>query len=120
MDIITAMRLIIISPIVVFLIIVALFYLLRHHFQLKAQFSDCMSRCFKWGTITAGASLALFILWMVWLTVTKSHDLGQAPLAWIFGIGPISFMVGVIVGFILWCKHSLTIRFTETKTSRDS
>jgi hypothetical protein len=108
MDILVIMRIIIFSPIVTFTIIVGLFYLLRHQFKLETTLSDCTGRCFKWGAVTAGASLAAFILWMAWSTVTTKADLGQAPLVWIFGIGPISFMVGTIVGFIAWCKNNVT------------
>jgi hypothetical protein len=112
MDIITVMRFIIILPIATYIIVIGLFYLLRHQFKFKASLSVCMSICFKWAAITAGFSLVAFVVWMVWLTVTTNQDLGQAPLVWIFGIAPISFMVGVIVGFILWCKSSLTTKIT--------
>jgi hypothetical protein len=57
MDIITAIRLIIISPVATFIILIGLFYLLRHHFKLNALLSDFMKICFKWAAITAGASL---------------------------------------------------------------
>lgn len=115
MDIITVMRLIIISPIVTFIIIVGLFYLLRHQFKLKTSFSDCMNSCFKWGVRAVAASMVVFVLWMVLYSFITGNDVNQAPLAWIFGIGPISFMIGFIIGFVLWCKVNLTNRCKEIK-----
>jgi hypothetical protein len=107
-DSVIIFRFIFFSPIAIFIIIVGLFYWLRHQFKIKSSLSDCMGRCFNWGAVTAGASLVVFILWMVWIYFTKTHDLGQAPLVWIFGFGPISFLIGTIVGFIIWSKSNLT------------
>jgi hypothetical protein len=113
MDIIAVMRLILIAPVATFIVISGMFYLLRYSFKLKTTFFDCMSLCVKWGLIITGVSLAVFILWMIWLSFTTNQDLGQAPLVWIFGIAPISFMVGFIIGFIVWCKVSLRNRSVE-------
>ena len=110
MDIIAVLRLILISPVVAFIVTVGLFYFLRHRFKLKASFSDCMIVCVRWASFAISGSLVIFILWMVWLSLTTKPALGQAPLAWIFGIGPISFVIGFIIGFIAWCKSSLSKR----------
>lgn len=101
-DIIILLRFIVFTPIATLIIMIGLYYWLQHKFQLKTSLSDCMGCCFKWGAVAAGASLIIFILWMGWSTITSKADLGQAPLVWIFGIGPISFMIGTIVGFIVW------------------
>ena len=109
-DAITILRIIFFSPFAAFTIIAGLFYLLRHLFKLKISFSDCIGTCFKWGIVAAGASLIVFIAWMVLTSIQTKTDLGQAPLAWIFGVGPISFTVGTVVGFGIWCKSNLKRR----------
>lgn len=110
MDVITILRIIIFAPLAAFILIVGLFYLLRYLFELKQTFSDCIGTCFKWGMVGAGASLIVFIAWMVWTSMTTKTDLGQAPVAWIFGIGPISFTIGTVVGFGIWCKSNVKHR----------
>lgn len=116
-DAITILRIMVFSPIAAFIIIVGLFYLLRYLFALKTSFSDCISTCFKSGIIAAGASLAVFVVWMVWASIKTKTDLGQAPLAWIFGFGPICFTIGTVVGFVIWCKSIFKHREKKTENS---
>src|ERR1039457_5033760 len=118
MDIMIILRIFIFSPIAAYIIIFGLFYLHRHLFKLNTSLSECMGRCFKWGIATAGASLVIFILWMVWSYITTKQDNGQAPLAWIFGFGPISFMIGSIIGFMMWCKSNLLNEANAPKSRR--
>ena len=112
-DVITILRIIFFSPIAVLVIIFGIFYLLRRQYDLKISFSDCIGTCFKWGVVAAGASLIVFIVWMVWTSVQTKTDLGQAPLAWIFGVGPVSFTIGTVVGFGIWCKSNVKRRETK-------
>jgi hypothetical protein len=104
-----------ISPIVIFVVIVGLFYLLRHQFNLKTSFSDCMNSCFKWGVRAAAASFGVFFLWMVLYSFITGNSVNQAPVALIFIIGTI-FAIGFFIGFIVWCKSNLRNKDTETKS----
>jgi len=106
-----------ISPIVIFIVIVGMFYLIRHQFKLKTSFSDCMNSCFKWGVRAMAASFGVFFLWMVLYSFITGNNVNQAPLALIFFIGTI-FASGFIIGFIVWCKSNLTNRYTEIKSEK--
>jgi len=44
---------------------------------------------------------------MIWYERTTGNDPGNAPLAWIFFLGPAGAMIGAIVGLIIWLLAKL-------------
>jgi len=110
MDIIAVMRVVLLLPIATFVVVVGLFFHLKRRHALRASFAECMVSCVKWGVVTLGASLVMFIVWMFWLSSTGNGEAVQAPLVWFFGIGPVCFMAGFIIGFMVWYRSRVPQR----------
>jgi hypothetical protein len=54
------------------------------------------------GMVGAGITLGYTIVWMIWYQATTGFDPGNAPLGWLFFLGPLGFAAGELVGLIMW------------------
>ena len=48
------------------------------------------------------ATLIYTIGWMIWYERTTGYDPGNAPMVWIFFLGPAGTIIGAFVGLIVW------------------
>ena len=101
MDIIEILRLAIISPFAAFATVSILFLLGSKNYSFKG----CAKSCLKFGAITAAVLLVVLILWSIVYGFMTGASSAQAPLAWIFFFGPISFAIGEFLGFAMWSKN---------------
>jgi uncharacterized RDD family membrane protein YckC len=102
MDVITAVRYALLSPFIVFAIVILLYFPIKKYFKPHAIVGDLLMKCFIAAALFAGLSLAGVIGRMVWYSHQTGQESNQGPLAWIFFFGPISIAVGEFVGFVVW------------------
>lgn len=50
----------------------------------------------------AGATLIYTIGWMIWYEKTTGYSAGNAPLGWIFFLGPVGALIGALIGLLVW------------------
>jgi len=56
------------------------------------------------GIAGALVTLAYTIGWMIWYEKRTGFDAGNAPVAWIFWLGPGGFGFGQLVALLLWWR----------------
>ena len=100
MDIIDIIRYAVASPFLAFVTAGGLFLLVDQN----SSFKICVKTCLIFGGIVTVVGLFTFIIWSVVDWLLTGVDSAQAPLAWLFFFGPISFAIGELVGFAVWCK----------------
>ena len=102
MDAITAIRYALISPLVAAVIVIVLFFPIKHYFKSYATLRDCLLKSLVTGTVFASLSLVWVVAKMIAYSYSTGKDPNQGPLVWIFLYGPISFGIGELAGFIVW------------------